>query len=61
MMYFGVYKPQIVLTVMVSMYAIFIGLVLYLILALGDPFRGGIGVEPATFMHLVETMQAEDR
>ena len=33
-----------------------LGLVLYLILALSDPFQGGIGVGPTTFEHLVEKM-----
>ncbi len=28
----------------------------YSILALSDPFRGGIGVDPTTFEHLVENL-----
>jgi hypothetical protein len=30
---------------------------LYLILALSDPFQGGIGVDPTTFEHLVVKMR----
>ena len=56
---FGTYRPQVPLVALVSMYTLFVGLVLYLILALSDPFRGGMGVDPITFEHLVEKMQAE--
>ena len=35
------------------------GLVLYLVLALSDPFQGGIGVKPVTSEHLVEKMRTE--
>ena len=56
---FGTYRPQTPVVALVSMYTLFVGLVLYLILALSDPFRGGIGVDPTTFEHLVEKMQTE--
>jgi len=56
---FGTYRPQVPLVALVSMYTLFVGLVLYLILALSDPFQGGMGVDPTTFEHLVEKMQAE--
>ena len=58
---FGTYRPQVPLVALVSMYTLFVGLLLYLILALSDPFQGGMGVEPTTFEHLVEKMQAELR
>lgn len=56
---FGIYRPRIPLVALVSLYTLFIGLVLYLILALSDPFQGGTGVEPTTFEHLVTKMRAE--
>ena len=56
---FGAYRPQAPLVVLFSLYTIFFGLVLYLVLALSDPFQGDIGVSPATFECLVETMQSE--
>lgn len=56
---FGAYRPQGPLVTLVSMYALFVGLVLYLILALSDPFQGGIGVDPTTFEYLVEKMRDE--
>ena len=56
---FGAYRPQGPLVALVSLYTVFVGMVLYLILAVSDPFQGGIGVEPTTFEYLVETMRAK--
>ncbi len=58
---FGVYRPQAPLIVLVSLYAVFIGLTLYLILALSDPFQGGFGADPTTLEHLVEAMRSKIR
>lgn len=55
---FGAYRPQGPLVALVSFYTVFVGLVLYLILALSDPFQGGIGVEPTTFEHLLKMLRA---
>ena len=56
---FGTYRPQGPVVVLVSMYALFVGMVLYLILVLSDPFHGGFGIEPTTFEHVIERMQSE--
>ena len=56
---FGAYRPQPPLVVLVSLYTVFVGLVLYLVLQLSDPFRGDIGVAPTSFEYLVETLQSE--
>jgi hypothetical protein len=56
---FGVYRPQAPLVVLVSLYTVFVGLVLFLVLQLSDPFQGDIGVAPTSFEHLVETLQSE--
>ena len=56
---FGAYRPQLPLVALVSLYTVFIGLVLYLILAVSDPFRGGLAVGPATFEHLLQALRAE--
>jgi hypothetical protein len=58
---FGAYRPQAPLVVLFSLYTLFVGLVLYLVLALSDPFQGDIAVSPAAFEYLVETMQSEIR
>lgn len=57
---FGAYRPLGPVVALVSLYAVFVGLVLYLILALSDPFQGGIGVDPATFEYMLETMRARN-
>jgi len=58
---FGAYRPQVPLAVLIMLYTLFVGLVLYLVLALSDPFQGDIGVSPASFEYLVETLQSEIR
>ena len=58
---FGAYRPQAPLIVLVTLYTVFVGLVLYLVLALSDPFQGDISVAPTAFEYLVETLQSEIR
>jgi len=56
---FGAYPPQTPLVVLISFYTVFIGLVLYLILQLSDPFEGDIGVSARPLEYLVESLQSE--
>lgn len=56
---FGVYQPQAPLMVLVTLYTIFVGLVLYLVLALSDPFQGSFGIAPTPFEYLVDMLQYE--
>lgn len=58
---FGVYPPKTPLVVLISFYTVFIGLVLYLVLQLSDPFKGDIGVSSRPFEYLVQIMQSEIR
>jgi hypothetical protein len=58
---FGVNRPQLPLIVFVTLYTVLVGLVLYIVMALSDPFQGGIGVAPTSFEYLVETLQSEIR
>jgi hypothetical protein len=58
---FGAYRPQAPLVVLVSLYTLFVGLVLFLIVKLSDPFQGDIGVAPTAFEYLVETLQSKIR
>jgi hypothetical protein len=57
---FGAYRPQAPVVALVLLYTVFVGLVLYLILTLSDPFQG-IGVQPTSFERLVETLQSKIR
>ncbi len=56
---FGAYYPQAPVIALVFLYTIFVGLVLFLILTLSDPFQGDIGVSPASFENIVEIMQSK--
>jgi len=58
---FGVYRPQAPLVVLVWLYTVFVGLMLFLVLQLSDPFQGDIGVAPTSFEYLVETLHSEIR
>jgi hypothetical protein len=58
---FGVYQPQAALIVLITFYTVFVGLVLYLIIAMSEPFQSGIGISPAPFEYLVELLQSEIR
>ena len=55
---FGPYQPQTPLVVLVSFYTVFVGLVLFLIVKLSDPFQGDISVDPTSLEYLVEQLQA---
>ena len=54
---FGANRPQIPLLALVSLYSVFVGMVLYLIVAMSDPFHGGTYVDPSPFEYLLETLQ----
>jgi hypothetical protein len=56
MVFFGAYRPEPVLVALSSLYTLFVGLVLYLIIALSDPFEGGMAIEPTTFHLMAETL-----
>lgn len=46
MVCFGVYRPQGPLLFLLILYTSFLGIVLYLILTLSDPFQGAISIKP---------------
>ena len=54
---FGAYRPQAPLVGLVLLYTVFVGLVLFLILTLSDPFQG-IGIQPDSFEKVVEIMRS---
>ncbi|MFX0199297.1 MAG: hypothetical protein ACFFCW_24500 [Candidatus Hodarchaeota archaeon] len=56
---FGAYRPQVPLVALVSLYALFVGWVLYLVVSLSDPFHGGMRVEPTAFQRVVEALPAD--
>jgi len=58
---FGAYRPQGPLVVLVSFYTVFVGLALFLIVKLSDPFQVDISVPPTAFKYLVEALLSEIR
>ena len=54
----GVYEPNFVLVALVSLCMLFIGLVIYIILAMSDPFQGAIIIKPAPFEYLIEAFES---
>jgi hypothetical protein len=59
MVCFGVYRPQTKLIALILICSVFIGFMIYLVLALSDPYQGAFSVEPAFFEDLLERLKAE--
>jgi hypothetical protein len=55
---FGAYEPKLPLIALVSFLTLFIGMVLYLILAMSDPFQGGTSIDPVPFEYLIEALES---
>ena len=55
---FGAYQPQFPLIALVSLCTLFIGMVLYLILAMSDPFQGRIIIDPTSIANLIEALES---
>jgi hypothetical protein len=54
---YGAYRSEAPVNLLVILYCLFVGLILYLILTLSDPFQG-IGVEPTNFKILIEKLRS---
>ncbi len=59
MVYFGVYRPYPILLLLMAFYTAFVGVVVYLLLALSDPFQGAMHVTPMPLEYALQGMQAE--
>jgi hypothetical protein len=55
---FGAYRPQPPVVTLLGLATAFVGLVLYLILSLSDPFQSGV-LEPTTLEYLVDSLRAD--
>jgi hypothetical protein len=55
---FGAYQPHFPLIALVSLCTLFIGMVLYLILAMSDPFQGRIIIDPTSIANLIEALES---
>jgi hypothetical protein len=61
MTFFGAYRPQAPLVMLVFSISLFVGLALFLIVKLSDPFQGDIGTDPTVFERLAVTLQSRIR
>jgi hypothetical protein len=57
MVYLGAYRPRSIIVVLMSLYTLFVGVVIYLVLAMSDPFHGAIAVDSAPFEYVLEAMR----
>ena len=55
---FGAYRPQASIIALLGMYTLYIGFVLYLVLAMSDPFQGATSVDPTVLERLVVKLQS---
>ena len=59
MVYFGIYEPRSAMLSLLSLYTVFVGVIIYLILAMSDPFHGTMSVDSAPLEYVLQAMQAE--
>ena len=60
MVCFGFYPPSRTFIALMSLYTVLVGLSIFLILTLSDPFQGFPGMSPAPFEEVLEYMQSEN-
>jgi ABC-type multidrug transport system fused ATPase/permease subunit len=56
MVCFGPHKPNRLTVVLLSLYTLLVGPVIYMILAFSDPFQGAIGMDPTALEYVLEEM-----
>lgn len=59
MVCFGVYRPQGTLIATISIVSAFVGFMLYLVIALSDPYQGAFRVDPIVLETLIERLKAQ--
>lgn len=57
MMCYGVFKPQLITVLAAVLYTLFIGIVIYIILAYSDPFQGFPGVDTTPLQNALERIK----
>ena len=56
---FGAYQPHTPIVTLLSLFMLFIGMVVYLIMSMSDPFEGGAVIDPTPIKYLIETLTSE--
>jgi hypothetical protein len=59
MVYFGIYQPRPALISLLSFYTVFVGVIIYLMLAMNYPFQGAIAIDSAPLEYVLESMRAK--
>ena len=59
MVYFGIYQPRPAMISLLSFYTAFVGVIIYLMLAMSDPFQGSFAVDPTPLEYVLESMQTK--
>jgi FtsH-binding integral membrane protein len=57
MVCFGPHQPNRPTIVLLSLYTLLVGLVIFMILAFSDPFQGSTGVDPTAIEFVLEQIQ----
>jgi hypothetical protein len=57
MVCFGPHQPNRLTIVLLSLYTMLVGLVIYMILAFSDPFQGSTGIDPTAIEFVLEQIQ----
>ena len=55
----GTHQPQLPFVLLASLYTVFVGVLLFIVLSLSDPFQSYFGVAPTAFEYLIETLRPE--
>ncbi len=58
MTYFYHLSSSLAHALMIGLYCTFLGLMVFLIAAVDNPFRGGVSVKPTDYIYLIETLKA---
>ncbi len=59
MVYFGIYEPRRSMVALLTLYTVFVGVVIYLILAMADPFQGTLSVSSGPLEYTLELLKAD--
>ena len=57
MVCFGAHQPNRTILILMSLYTMLVGLVIYLILAYSDPFQGSTGIDPMSLQFVLDQIR----
>jgi hypothetical protein len=57
MVLFGIYPPRRAVVALLSLYTVFVGAVIYIVVSMGDPFQGATAIDSGPLTYALETME----